>query len=136
PGRPSISSTSTPTVVTSPTATDRPRLTATTWCTPPTATHQTRSGSSTAWSICCPPRRDDPRVQVQRRRMRDGKPTLLRRFGRLRLRTVTVISAAAVLALTGTGIAVGSTIGFGTDHVGQKTGQGLVVSDDQFLKPL
>jgi YVTN family beta-propeller protein len=47
-----------------------------------------------------------------------------------------VVSAAAVLALTGTGIAVGSTIGFGTDHVGQKTSQGLVASDDQFLKPL
>jgi YVTN family beta-propeller protein len=47
-----------------------------------------------------------------------------------------VASAAVALALTGTGIAVGSTIGFGTAHVGQKTGQGLVVSDDQFLKPL
>jgi YVTN family beta-propeller protein len=75
-------------------------------------------------------------VQVQRHRKRDGKPTVPRRFGGLRLRTVTVVSAAAALALTGTGIAVGSTIGLGHEQVGQTTGKGLVVSDDQVLKPL
>jgi YVTN family beta-propeller protein len=75
-------------------------------------------------------------VQVKRHRKRDGKPPLPRRFGGLRVRTVTVVSAAAVLALTGTGIAVGSTIGFGHEQVGQTTGKGLVVSDDQVLKPL
>ncbi len=75
-------------------------------------------------------------MQVQRHRRRDGKPPLPRRFGGLRVRTVAVVSAAAVLALTGTGIAVGSTIGFGHEQVGQTTGKGLVVSDDQVLKPL
>ena len=45
-------------------------------------------------------------------------------------------SAVVALALTGSGIALGSTVWLGTDHVGQKTGQGLVVSDDQVLKPL
>jgi YVTN family beta-propeller protein len=47
-----------------------------------------------------------------------------------------VVSAVAAVALTGTGFAVGSTVWLGTDHVGQKTGQGLVVSDDQVIKPL
>jgi YVTN family beta-propeller protein len=47
-----------------------------------------------------------------------------------------VASAVVALALTGSGIALGSTVWLGTDHVGQKTGQGLVVSDDQALKPL
>jgi YVTN family beta-propeller protein len=76
-------------------------------------------------------------VQVKRHRKRDGETSLpRRRFGGLRLRTVTVISTVAALTLTGTGIAVGSTIWLGTDHVGQKTSQGLVVSDDQVIKPL
>jgi YVTN family beta-propeller protein len=48
---------------------------------------------------------------------------------------VTVGSAVAALAVTGTGIAVGSTIGFGTDQVGQTVQQGLVVSDNQIISP-
>ena len=64
-----------------------------------------------------------------------GSP-LPRRFGGLRLRTVTVVSAAAALALTGTGIAVAFDHRARHNQVGQNTGKGLVVSDDQVLKPL
>jgi YVTN family beta-propeller protein len=48
---------------------------------------------------------------------------------------VTVGSAVAALAVTGTGIAIGSTIGFGTDQVGQTVHGGLVVSDNQIISP-
>ena len=48
---------------------------------------------------------------------------------------VTVGSAVAALAVTGTGIAVASTTGFGTDQVGQTVQQGLVVSDNQIISP-
>ncbi|HEX4258989.1 MAG TPA: phosphoesterase, partial [Streptosporangiaceae bacterium] len=48
---------------------------------------------------------------------------------------ITAGSAAAALVLTGTGIAVGSTIGFGTDQVGQTVNKGLVVSDNQIISP-
>ena len=75
-------------------------------------------------------------MQVKRQRKRDGKSKLPGRFGGTKVRVVTAGSAAAVLVLTGTGIAVGSTIGFGTDQVGQTTKQGLVVSDNQIIKPI
>ena len=52
------------------------------------------------------------------------------------MRLATVGGTAVALVLTGTGIAVASTIGFGTDQVGQTVKQGLVVSDDQIIKPL
>ena len=48
---------------------------------------------------------------------------------------VTVGSAVAALAVTGTGIAVASTTGFGSDQVGQTVQQGLVVSDNQIISP-
>ena len=48
---------------------------------------------------------------------------------------VTAGSAVAALAVTGTGIAVASTTGFGTDQVGQTVQQGLVVSDNQIISP-
>ena len=48
---------------------------------------------------------------------------------------VTVGSAVAALAVTGTGIAVASTTGFGTDQVGQTVQRGLVVSDNQIISP-
>ncbi|MDX6417324.1 MAG: hypothetical protein QOG28_1944, partial [Trebonia sp.] len=48
---------------------------------------------------------------------------------------VTVGSAVVALAITGTGIAVASTTGFGTDQVGQTVQQGLVVSDNQIISP-
>jgi YVTN family beta-propeller protein len=48
---------------------------------------------------------------------------------------VTVGSAVVALAVTGTGLAVGSTTGFGTDQVGQTVLRGLVVSDNQIISP-
>ena len=48
---------------------------------------------------------------------------------------VTAGSAVAALAVTGTGIAVASTTGFGTDQVGQTVQHGLVVSDNQIISP-
>ena len=48
---------------------------------------------------------------------------------------VTAGSAVAALAVTGTGIAVASTTGFGTDQVGQTVQSGLVVSDNQIISP-
>jgi YVTN family beta-propeller protein len=74
-------------------------------------------------------------MQVKRQRKRDGKSALPGRFGGIKVRAVTAGSAAAVLVLTGAGIAVGSTIGFGTDQVGQTVKQGLVVSDNQIISP-
>ena len=51
-----------------------------------------------------------------------------------------MIAGAAALAVAvvgaGSGIAYASTRGFGTDQVGQTTDQGLVVSDDQIIKPI
>ncbi|HEX4660524.1 MAG TPA: bifunctional YncE family protein/alkaline phosphatase family protein, partial [Streptosporangiaceae bacterium] len=44
-------------------------------------------------------------------------------------------SAVVALAVTGTGIAIGSTTGFGSDQVGQTVQQGLVVSDNQIISP-
>jgi YVTN family beta-propeller protein len=45
-------------------------------------------------------------------------------------------ATAALLALTGTGLAYASTAGFGTDQVGTTTPRGFVASDDQYLTPL
>ena len=75
-------------------------------------------------------------MQVKRHRRRDGKSPLPRRLSGRKLRLATAGGTVAALVLTGTGIAVGSTVGFGTHQVGQTTGKGLVVSDDQVLKPL
>jgi YVTN family beta-propeller protein len=75
-------------------------------------------------------------MQVKRQRRRKEKLALPRRFGKTKVSAVTAGAAAAVLVVTGTGIAVASTIGFGTDQVGQSVGKGLVVSDDQIIKPI
>jgi YVTN family beta-propeller protein len=75
-------------------------------------------------------------MQVKRQRRRAIKPALPGRFRGMKVRMVTAGSAAAVLVVTGTGIAIGSTTGFGTDQVGQTTAQGgLVVSDNQIISP-
>jgi YVTN family beta-propeller protein len=75
-------------------------------------------------------------VQVKRHRRRDGKSPLPGRLSGRKLRLATVGGTAVALVLTGTGIAVGSTTGFGTDQVGQTVNQGLVVSDGQIIKPI
>ena len=48
---------------------------------------------------------------------------------------VTAGTAAAVLAVTGTGVAVGSTKFLGTDQVGSTNSQGQVISDNQIISP-
>ncbi len=75
-------------------------------------------------------------MQVKRRRKHDEQSSRLLRLGGLKVRSVTVGSAVVALAVLGTGIAVGSTVGFGSDQVGQSTSKGLVVSDDQVVKPI
>jgi len=75
-------------------------------------------------------------MQVKRQRRSKGKFALPRRFGNTKVSVVTAGLAAAVLAVTGTGIAFASTNGFGTYQVGQTVRQGLVVSDDQIINPI
>ncbi|MEW9527831.1 alkaline phosphatase family protein [Microbispora sp. NPDC049125] len=58
-------------------------------------------------------------------------------FDRVTGRRVRLLAAAtAALVVAGGGIAYASTEGFGTDQVGQTTGKGLVVSADQYIKPI
>jgi YVTN family beta-propeller protein len=75
-------------------------------------------------------------MQVKRQRRRAGKSSLPGRFGGMKVRTVIAGSAAAVLVVTGTGIAVGSTIGFGDNQVGTQYPNGIQVSSDQIIKPI
>jgi YVTN family beta-propeller protein len=75
-------------------------------------------------------------MQVKRHRRSDGKLTLPRRVGGLRVRTIAAGATAIALIATGTGIAYASTNGFGTDEVGQHVPQGIVVSDDQIIHPI
>jgi YVTN family beta-propeller protein len=75
-------------------------------------------------------------MQVKRQRRAKWKFTLPRRFGDTKVRVVTAGAVAAALVVTGTGLAFATTNGFGTDQVGQTVSQGLVVSDDQVIKPI
>src|SRR3954453_13208053 len=88
-----------------------------------------RSGSSTAMSICSPPRRRDNTMQVTRRRRER------RHVGRKRLFLITAGTTTVVVA-TGAGVAYGSTWQFGTDQVGEVTEKGQVVSADQYIDPV
>ncbi|MEU4249994.1 bifunctional YncE family protein/alkaline phosphatase family protein [Amycolatopsis sp. NPDC026612] len=76
-------------------------------------------------------------MQVTRRR-RAGKRRsgLLGHVNGRRLRFATAGAATLVLLVTGTGSGVASTQQFGTDHVGDVTDHGQVVSADQYLKPI
>jgi YVTN family beta-propeller protein len=71
-------------------------------------------------------------VQVTRKRRAAGK---LRLPAGRNARIVTATSAAALLLLTGTGIAYASSAIFGDDQVGTTVSQGLVVSDNQIINP-
>lgn len=55
---------------------------------------------------------------------------------RRRRRAGTVATSAAVLALSCAGVAAAATSGFGTAHVGDTTPTGLVLPDDQTIRPL
>ncbi len=74
-------------------------------------------------------------MQVKRQRRRAEKPTFPVRLGGGKARLALAGGTALALVLTGTGLAVGSTIGFGTDEAGQTVKQGLVVSDNQIISP-
>ncbi|WP_236787727.1 bifunctional YncE family protein/alkaline phosphatase family protein [Amycolatopsis sp. GM8] len=77
-------------------------------------------------------------MQVTRRRRRAGKGRfvlLSTRSGR-KVRLATAGTATLALVATGTGIGFASTQQFGTDHVGQQTDKGEVVSSDQYLDPI
>jgi YVTN family beta-propeller protein len=54
-------------------------------------------------------------------------------FGRRTSRIRILAAGVAILAVAGGGMAYASTEFFGTDQVGQTTGKGLVVSDDQYV---
>jgi YVTN family beta-propeller protein len=73
-------------------------------------------------------------VTRQRRKVSGVRLGLPDWVGR-RLRIV-VAGAAAVLVVGGGMAAYGSTVGFGTDEVGQAVPQGIVVSDDQIINPI
>jgi hypothetical protein len=49
-------------------------------------------------------------------------------------RTLGVVAAGLALAVTG-GVAYGTTVGFGTNLVGQEYAEGLQVSSNQIIKP-
>ncbi|GAB4001667.1 bifunctional YncE family protein/alkaline phosphatase family protein [Nocardioides ultimimeridianus] len=70
-------------------------------------------------------------MNVTRRRV----PALERR-GVTSRRSRLVLAGLASLALASTGVAYGSTAGFGTNHVGDQTAAGLQISDDQVIAPL
>ena len=71
-------------------------------------------------------------MQVTRKRRAVGK---LRLPAGRKTRVVMATSAAALLLLTGTGIAYASSAIFGDDQVGTTVSQGLVVSDNQIINP-
>ncbi|HEX6471490.1 MAG TPA: phosphoesterase [Streptosporangiaceae bacterium] len=73
-------------------------------------------------------------VRRQRRRVAEIRSGLFHRAAGSRVRVVAAGTAA--LAIAGGGIAYASTQQFGTDQVGQTTDKGLVVSSDQYIKPI
>jgi YVTN family beta-propeller protein len=75
-------------------------------------------------------------MQVTRRRRRVEKSRLLGMSGRRRLRLATTGTIALGLVAVGSGVGSASTDQFGKDQVGQTTGQGTVVSADQYIKPI
>jgi len=75
-------------------------------------------------------------VTRQRRRVEKDHSGLLGRFGSRRMRLATAGVASVALVAVGTGVGLASTQGFGTQHVRDTTKNGLVLSDDQYLKPL
>jgi YVTN family beta-propeller protein len=77
-------------------------------------------------------------MQVTRRRRRVEKEWsgLLGPASRRRLRLATTGTITLGLVAVGSGIGSASTDQFGDDQVGQNTRQGLVVSADQYIKPI
>ncbi|MEV0400109.1 alkaline phosphatase family protein [Actinoallomurus sp. NPDC050550] len=73
-------------------------------------------------------------MQVTRQRVEKAPLGLFRRLTNSRFRVVAAGTAA--LAITSGGVTFASTNGFGTSHVGETTSKGMVVSADQYIKPI
>ena len=73
-------------------------------------------------------------MHVTRQRVAESRTGFFRRYSGSRVRLVAAGTAA--LAVTSGGISYASTQQFGTQQVGQDTGKGLVVSSDQYIKPI
>jgi YVTN family beta-propeller protein len=74
-------------------------------------------------------------MQVTRNRKRADQDRL-RFLGRFRGRVAKTSAISLAIVAAGSGIGFASTQAFGTDQVGQTTDRGLVVSSDQYLKPI
>ncbi|MGW5363877.1 alkaline phosphatase family protein [Actinopolymorpha pittospori] len=75
-------------------------------------------------------------MQVTRQRRRAPKVQFGLFGGRTGSRVRLVAAGTATLAVAGGGISYASTDAFGTQHVGEETDKGLVVSSDQYIKPI
>ena len=77
-------------------------------------------------------------MQVTRQRRRRDPIALARLYGRLGRRARLVIAGTAALAIagTGSGIVFASTIGLGTEQADHTYNGGLVLPDDQVIKPI
>ena len=77
-------------------------------------------------------------MQVTRRRRRAEKDDfrLLGKRSRHRIRLATAGTTTLAVFAVGSGMGFASTRQFGTEQVGQTTGKGLVVSDDQYVNPI
>src|SRR3954471_22046346 len=73
-------------------------------------------------------------MQVKRQRVEKVRYGLFGRRTGSRIRLVAAGTAA--LAIAGAGVSYASTKQFGTEQVGQTTDKGLVVSSDQYVKPI
>src|SRR4051812_22220131 len=73
-------------------------------------------------------------MQVKRQRVEKVRYGLFSRRTGSRIRLVAAGTAA--LAIAGAGVSYASTKQFGTEQVGQTTDKGLVVSSDQYVKPI
>jgi YVTN family beta-propeller protein len=73
-------------------------------------------------------------MQVTRQRVEKVPLGLFRRLTNRRIQLVSAGTAA--LAIASAGASYASTAGFGTSHVGETTRKGLVVSADQYIKPI
>src|SRR5215468_1697012 len=76
-------------------------------------------------------------MQVTRQRRHEPR-VYSRLFNRVGHRGRLVIAGAAAIAIagTGSGLAFGSTLGFGHNEVGTEYSNGIQVSDDQIIKPI
>src|SRR5215475_11862930 len=77
-------------------------------------------------------------MHVIRQRRRRDPNALVRQFGRLGRRSRLAVAGVAVLAAVGagSGIVYGSTTGLGNEQADHSYNGGLVLPDDQVIKPI